>query len=96
MFSTIVVSEANPVSNLEILFTAAAKQLQVTPSNCIVIGDSVWDLLAAGRNKALGIGLLSGGSAQEELEGAGAFRVFDDPADLLLHIEQLGLPGKVA
>ena len=75
------------------VFVAAARRLNVALSNCIVVGDSVWDLLAAGRKKALGIGLLSGGYGAEELQGAGAFRVFTDPADLLLHIEQLGLPG---
>ena len=77
------------------IFVAAAQKLHVAPSDCIVVGDSVWDLLAAGRKKALGVGLLCGGSARDELEAAGAFRVFTDPADLLLHIEQLGLPGKV-
>jgi HAD superfamily hydrolase (TIGR01509 family) len=76
------------------VFVAAAKQLHVPIENCIIVGDSVWDLLAAGRKSALGVGLLSGGSAQAELEGAGAFRVYSDPADLLIHIEQLGLPGE--
>ena len=59
----------------------------------IVVGDSVWDLLAAVRKRALVVGLLSGGSGREELNGAGAFRVYDDPADLLVHLEQLGVPG---
>ncbi len=76
------------------VFVAAAKRLRVPIEDCIIVGDSVWDLLAAGRSNALGVGLLSGGSSQAELEGAGAFRVYDDPADLLQHIEQLGLPGE--
>ena len=76
------------------IFITAARRLSVPLANCIVVGDSVWDLLAAGREKALGVGLLSGGYGLEELQGAGAFRVFADPADLLLHIEQLGLPGR--
>lgn len=76
------------------VFVAAAKRLRVAIEDCIIVGDSVWDLLAAGRKSALGVGLLSGGSGQAELEGAGAFRVYSDPADLLLHIEQLGLPGE--
>lgn len=75
------------------IFVVAAKKLDVPITNCIVIGDSVWDLLAAGRKSALGVGLLSGGYGQEELESAGAFRVYNDPADLLMHLEQLGLPG---
>jgi HAD superfamily hydrolase (TIGR01509 family) len=76
------------------IFAAAARQLNVAISNCIVVGDSVWDLLAAVRQSALGVGFLSGGYAQEELERAGAFRVYSDAADMLMHIEQLGLPGK--
>lgn len=59
----------------------------------IVVGDSVWDLLAGVRKHALGVGLLSGGYGQEELERAGTFRVYADPADLLLHLEELGVPG---
>jgi phosphoglycolate phosphatase-like HAD superfamily hydrolase len=72
----------------------AAQRLGVAIDDCIVIGDSAWDLLAAGRKSALGVGLLSGGYGEEELERAGAFRVYSDPADLLMHIEQLGLPGR--
>jgi HAD superfamily hydrolase (TIGR01549 family) len=78
------------------IFVTAAQRLHVALGKCIVVGDSVWDLLAAGREKALGVGLLSGGSGPEELQAAGAFRVFADPADLLLHIEQLGLPGSTS
>lgn len=76
------------------IFATAAKHQNVRISNCIVVGDSVWDLLAAVRKSALGVGFLSGGYGQEELERAGAFRVYSDAADLLMHIEQLGLPGK--
>ena len=76
------------------VFVAAADRLHVAIDNCIVVGDSVWDLLAAVRKSALGVGFLSGGYGQEELERAGAFRVYSDAADMLMHIEQLGLPGK--
>jgi HAD superfamily hydrolase (TIGR01509 family) len=76
------------------VFAAAAQRLNIAINDCIVVGDSVWDLLAAGRKSALGVGVLSGGYGREELERAGAFRVYSDPADLLIHIEQLGLPGK--
>ena len=55
------------------------------------MGDSVWDLLAARRARALGVGMLSGGYGQDELERAGAYRVYEDPADLLLHIDELGI-----
>ena len=51
----------------------------------------MWDLLAARRVRALGVGLLSGGYGQEELERAGAFRVYEDPADLLAHLDEIGI-----
>jgi HAD superfamily hydrolase (TIGR01509 family) len=73
------------------LFRAAAERLGVAIETSIVIGDSVWDLLAARRAPALGVGLLSGGYGREELERAGAYRVYDDPADLLLHIAEVGV-----
>jgi len=73
------------------LFRAAAERLGVPIESSVVIGDSVWDLLAARRAPALGVGLLSGGYGREELERAGAYRVYDDPADLLLHIAEVGV-----
>ncbi len=73
------------------LFLAAARRLGVPAETSIVVGDSVWDLLAARRARALGVGLLSGGYGQEELERAGAYRVYEDPADLLRHIDELGI-----
>jgi phosphoglycolate phosphatase-like HAD superfamily hydrolase len=54
-----------------------------------VIGDSIWDMIAAARCGALGIGLLSGGYGGEELERGGALRVYDDPADMLLHLDEI-------
>jgi phosphoglycolate phosphatase-like HAD superfamily hydrolase len=60
-------------------------------SNSVVVGNSVWDLLAACRARALGIGLLSGGYGQDELERAGAYRVYQDPADLLRHLDEVGV-----
>lgn len=73
------------------LFIAAADALGRPVTDCFVIGDSVWDMLAAQRAHTLGIGLLSGGYGREELESAGAFRVYDDPAGLLAHIDELGI-----
>jgi len=73
------------------LFLTAAERLGVDIANAFVVGDSVWDLLAARRARALGIGLLSGGYGREELERADAYRVFEDPADMLKHIAELGV-----
>ena len=84
------VEKAKPAPDI---FLAAAGKLHVDITDCIVVGDSVWDVLAAGRKRALPVSLLSGGYGGDELERAGAFRVYDDPADMLQHLEQLGLPG---
>jgi phosphoglycolate phosphatase-like HAD superfamily hydrolase len=72
------------------LFLAAAERLEVDVGTASVVGDSVWDMLAARRARSLGIGLLSGGYGMEELERAGAYRVYEDPADLLKHLDEVG------
>lgn len=72
------------------LFLAAAARLGAPIETAVVVGDAVWDMLAAVRCRALGVGLLSGGYGPEELRQAGAIRVFDDPADLLAHIDEVG------
>jgi HAD superfamily hydrolase (TIGR01549 family) len=72
------------------LFLAAAEKIGVDIESACVVGDSIWDMLAARRARALGIGLLSGGYGTEELERSGAYRVYEDPADLLIHIDEVG------
>lgn len=71
------------------LFVEAARRLGTTTQASYVVGDSIWDMIAACRCGALGIGLLSGGYGRDELERAGALRVYDDPADMLLHLDEL-------
>jgi HAD superfamily hydrolase (TIGR01509 family) len=73
------------------LFLAAAQRLGIAITNSVVVGDSIWDVLAARRAGALGVGLLSGGYSRQELEVAGAFRVYHDPAALRLHLDELGI-----
>ncbi len=73
------------------LFLAAADRVGIDIEHSTVVGDSVWDMLAAKRARALGIGLLSGGYGAEELERAGAYRVFADPAAMLDHLDELGV-----
>jgi HAD superfamily hydrolase (TIGR01549 family) len=73
------------------LFLAAAERLNFDLESCMVIGDSTWDLLAAQRARAIGVGFLSGGFGEDELIQAGAYRVYRDPADLLAHLDELGI-----
>ena len=73
------------------LFLAAAERIGVDIAQATVVGDSVWDMLAAQHARALGIGLLSGGYGEEELARSGAYRVFADPAAMLAHLDELGI-----
>jgi HAD superfamily hydrolase (TIGR01509 family) len=82
------VNQAKPEPDV---FLVAARRLGVALSDCIVVGDSVWDLLGARRAKALGVGLLCGGSGHAELTQAGAYRLYQHPADLLDHLAEIGL-----
>ncbi|HUR98196.1 MAG TPA: HAD family hydrolase [Pyrinomonadaceae bacterium] len=73
------------------LFLACQKKLGVSPLECYVVGDAVWDILAARRAGMLSVGLLSGGYGEEELISAGAYRVYRDPAELLTALDELGV-----
>jgi phosphoglycolate phosphatase-like HAD superfamily hydrolase len=72
------------------LFIAAAERLGSDIHSAVIVGDSIWDMLAARRAHGLGVGLLSGGYGQDELERGGAIRVYEDPADMLRHIDEVG------
>jgi HAD superfamily hydrolase (TIGR01509 family) len=90
MITRDMVTHAKPDPDL---FLAAAALLRVAPQHAFVVGDSVWDLLAARRAGAIGIGVMSGGYGREELERAGAYRVYADPADLLARADEVGVRG---
>jgi HAD superfamily hydrolase (TIGR01509 family) len=73
------------------LFLSCSEQLGIPPEECYVVGDAVWDLLAARRAHMLSIGLLSGGYGEDELIRAGAFRVYRDPEELSESLDELGI-----
>jgi HAD superfamily hydrolase (TIGR01509 family) len=73
------------------LFHLAAQKLEREPGDCFVVGDSVWDVLAARRIKAAAVALRTGGFDGQELQGAGAYRVYADMRELGGSLEQLGL-----
>ena len=80
------VSQGKPEPDL---FLASAERLGVQIERAYVVGDSIWDMLGARRCHALGLGLKSGGVGEEELQRAGAIRVYEDPSDLLDHLDEL-------
>jgi len=59
----------------------------VDAAHAVFVGDAVWDAHAAAGAGLPCIGLLSGGTAHAELQAAGASPIFDDPQDLLEHLE---------
>ncbi len=82
------VSRAKPAPDL---FLECLQRLKAAPGDAYVVGDAVWDLLAARRAGMLSVGLLSGGYGEDELVRAGAFRVYQDPADLRTSLDELGV-----
>ena len=73
------------------LFLACQERLGVGVNECYVVGDAVWDLLAARRAGMLSIGLLSGGYGEDELVSSGAFRVYRDAEELHRSLDELGI-----
>jgi HAD superfamily hydrolase (TIGR01509 family) len=73
------------------LFLACAERLGIAPALCYVVGDAVWDLLAARRAGMFSVGLLSGGYGENELERAGAYRVYRDAEELRISLDELGV-----
>lgn len=73
------------------LFVTCAERIGIEPRDCYVVGDAVWDLLAARRAGMLSVGLLSGGYGEDELTRAGAFRVYRDAEELRNSLDELGV-----
>jgi HAD superfamily hydrolase (TIGR01509 family) len=73
------------------LFLTCAERIGVRAEECFVVGDAVWDLLAARRAQMLSVGLLSGGYGEDELTRAGAFRVYRDTRELRESLDELGV-----
>jgi HAD superfamily hydrolase (TIGR01509 family) len=73
------------------LFIACQQRLGVPADQCYVVGDAVWDLLAARRAGMLSVGVLTGGYGDDELIRAGALRVYRDAAELRVSLDELGV-----
>jgi HAD superfamily hydrolase (TIGR01509 family) len=73
------------------LFLEGGHRMGVPPEQCYVVGDAVWDLLAARRAGMLSVGVLTGGYGEDELIRAGAYRVYRDAEELRVSLDELGL-----
>ena len=73
------------------LFLAGRDRLGLRTGDCVVVGDAVWDHIGARRAGMMSVGVLTGGYGEEELFHAGALRVYQDVAELLRSLDELGL-----
>jgi HAD superfamily hydrolase (TIGR01509 family) len=76
------------------IFQAALRRLRgIAPADAVVIGDTPYDVEAAGKAGLRTIGLLGGGWSAEELTQAGCIATYEDPADLLARYDGSPLVG---
>jgi HAD superfamily hydrolase (TIGR01509 family) len=84
LISTVVssgdVEQAKPAPDI---VDTALSESGTDPLRAVMVGDAVWDMIAARRAGVRGLGLLCGGTAEGELREAGALEIYADPADLL-------------
>ena len=73
------VDEAKPSPDL---LTAALERADLEPQDAVLVGDSVWDVLAATAAGLPCIGLTCGGTSAAELLASGAIETFADPEAL--------------
>lgn len=67
------------------IFEAARRKLDVNATDAVVVGDTPWDAVAAGKAGIPVIGVLCGGFAEGDLRKAGCMEIHRDPRDLLDH-----------
>lgn len=76
------------------IFIAALKKIGSPDINeCVVVGDTPYDAIAAGKINLRTIGVLCGGFPEQDLREAGCVEIYRDPADLLGRYEE-SLIGK--
>ncbi len=61
---------------------------RVQGKDALMVGDAVWDVLAASERGIPTIGLTSGGVGRAELLEAGAVAVYDGPRELTEHLDE--------
>ncbi len=78
------VGEGKPAPDL---LTTAMQEHALDPTRTAAVGDTVWDVKAAKKAGIPCVVVRCGGISEAELREAGADEVYDDPADLLEHLE---------
>lgn len=67
----------------------AAKLLKVKPTNCIYIGDSIFEMQATRRARMIGIGVLTGAYNSNELKRNGASYIVNDMREVKSLLQRL-------
>ena len=66
------------------IFVEACRRAHCKPEQALVIGDTVWDMLAAKTAGTRAVAVLTGGAfSREELRAAGALAVYEDCAEMV-------------
>jgi HAD superfamily hydrolase (TIGR01509 family) len=78
------VESAKPAPDL---LRTAAEAHGLDPARTVAVGDTIWDVRAARAAGFPVIAVTCGGISRQELLEEGADEVYDDPADLLAHLD---------
>ena len=72
------------------IFAASLKKLgDISAANAVTVGDTRFDIEAAGKAGLTTIAFLCGGTSEATLRNAGAIAIYRDPADFLAHCDEL-------
>jgi HAD superfamily hydrolase (TIGR01509 family) len=70
------------------IVAAALEEAGLEPADALFVGDTVWDVAAAGQLSIGCVAVTCGGTSRAELVDAGATGIYDGPADLLANFDR--------
>ena len=79
------VEESKPAPDV---VSTAAQKLGVSPAQCAMVGDTPYDAVASLRAGAVCLGVCTGVHTPEDMHRAGARASYDDPTDLMAHLDE--------
>jgi phosphoglycolate phosphatase-like HAD superfamily hydrolase len=72
------------------IFAASLKKLgDISPADAVTVGDTRFDIEAAGKAGLKAIAFLCGGTSESVLREAGTVAIYRDPAEFLDHYDEL-------
>ncbi len=73
------------------LVNAALERAEAGPDDAVMVGDTPWDVQAAGRANVATIAVRTGGFGADELREAGAAALFESVAELVARLDETRL-----